>query len=107
LRFAGGTEFWHFGAIAPGYQADVLLLPELESFVPELVLKRGKPIGEIPHVQVPDWVRRTMHLSRAAPDAFRVPWRGGKARVIGLIPDQIATATSRQVVYEAERVILA
>src|SRR5919204_1077300 len=29
------------GAIAPGYQADLLLLPDLERFVPELVLKRG------------------------------------------------------------------
>ena len=32
----------HLGAIAPGYQADVLLLPDLESFVPELVLKKGR-----------------------------------------------------------------
>ena len=32
----------HLGAIAPGYQADLLLLPDLESFVPETVLKRGR-----------------------------------------------------------------
>ena len=37
----------HLGAIAPGYQADLLLLPDLESFVPETVLKRGRPVGEI------------------------------------------------------------
>ncbi len=82
----------HLGAIAPGYQADVLLLPELESFVPDLVLKAGRPIGEIPHVQVPEWVRRTMHLDRVAADDFHVPWQGGSARVIGLIPNQIVTA---------------
>ena len=35
----------HLGAIAPGYQADILLLDELESFVPQLVLKRGRPVG--------------------------------------------------------------
>ena len=29
------------GALAPGYQADVLLLPDLERFEPELVLKEG------------------------------------------------------------------
>jgi adenine deaminase len=38
---------WHrldvLGAIAPGYQADVLILPDLERFVPELVLKAGGP----------------------------------------------------------------
>src|SRR5581483_817765 len=31
----------HLGAVAPGRQADVLVLPDLESFVPDLVLKRG------------------------------------------------------------------
>ncbi len=82
----------HLGAIAPGYQADVLLLPDLESFVPELVLKKGKPVAEIPEVQVPEWVKRTIHVNPVASNDFRVPWRGGKARVIGLIPDQIVTA---------------
>src|SRR5262245_49647741 len=33
----------HLGAVAPGYQADLLLLPDLERFVPELVLKAGRP----------------------------------------------------------------
>ena len=37
----------HLGAIAPGYQADLLVLPDLERFEPELVLKRGRPVGEI------------------------------------------------------------
>ncbi len=82
----------HLGAIAPGYQADVLLLADLEVFVPELVLKRGKPVAEIPEVQVPEWVKRTIHVNPVASNDFRVPWRGGKARVIGLIPDQIVTA---------------
>ena len=42
---------WHgldtLGAIAPGYQADLLLLPDLERFVPEIVLKRGRAVDEI------------------------------------------------------------
>ena len=38
----------HHGAIAPGYVADLLLLPDLEGFMPDVVLKRGVPIGEIP-----------------------------------------------------------
>jgi adenine deaminase len=82
----------HLGAIAPGRQADLVVLPDLESFVPELVLKAGRPIGEIATVSVPDWVKRTMHLGAVAPAAFRIPWRGGaKARVIGLVPGQIVT----------------
>ncbi len=32
----------HLGAVAPGYQADLLVLPDLESFRPELVLKAGR-----------------------------------------------------------------
>src|SRR4051812_41834325 len=38
----------HLGAIAPGYQADVLLLPDLERFVPDTVLKAGRAVSEIP-----------------------------------------------------------
>ena len=83
----------HLGAIAPGYQADVLLLPDLVSFVPDVVLSAGAPVEEIPHVQVPEWVKRTMRLDLVTSDGFRVPWCGGKARVIGLIPGEIVTAS--------------
>ena len=83
----------HLGAIAPGYRADVLLLPDLETFVPDLVLLAGKPVGEIPHVQVPEWVRRSIHLDPVTDDDFRVSWRGGRARVIGLVPGEIVTAS--------------
>jgi len=79
------------GAIAPSYRADMLLLPDLESFVPELVLKRGKPVVEIPPAPVPDWVRHTVRVRPLGPDAFRIPWQGGDARVIGLVRDQIVT----------------
>jgi adenine deaminase len=83
----------HLGALAPGYQADVLLLPDLESFVPDLVLKRGLPVKEIPPAAVPDWVKRTVHVSHVGSNDFHIPWPGGAARVIGLIPDQIVTAS--------------
>jgi len=82
----------HLGAIAPGRQADILLLPDLESFVPSLVLKAGRSVGEFPRVGVPDWVRRTMHVEPVAASDLRIPWPGSEeARVIGLIAGQIAT----------------
>jgi adenine deaminase len=82
----------HLGALAPGYQADVLLLPDLERFGPELVLKAGRPVGEIARSEIPDWVKHTVRLERVEPDRFRIPWReGARARVIGLVPDQIVT----------------
>jgi adenine deaminase len=81
----------HLGALAPGYQADVLLLPDLESFDPELVLKAGKPVGESERVDVPEWVKSTVHVQPVAMNDFRIPWDGGAARVIGLVEGQIVT----------------
>jgi adenine deaminase len=79
------------GAVAPGRQADLLLLPDLERFVPDLVLKRGRPVDEIPPATVPDWVRHTVRIGALGPEVFRIPWPGGRARVIGLVPGQIIT----------------
>jgi adenine deaminase len=81
----------HLGAIAPGYQADLLLLPDLERFEPELVLKRGRRVDEIERVEVPEWVKRTVRIRPLAARDFAVPWDGGAARVIGVVPDQIVT----------------
>jgi adenine deaminase len=82
----------HLGAIAPGYQADLLVLPDLESFVPETVLKRGRPVEEIARVEVPDWVKHTVRIRHVAARDFALPWEGRSlARVIGVIPDQIVT----------------
>jgi adenine deaminase len=82
----------HLGAIAPGYQADLLLLPDLERFVPELVLKRGRPVAEIERPQVPEWVKHTVRAQDVTAGDFAIPWQdGGRARVIGIVPDQIVT----------------
>jgi len=81
----------HLGAVAPGYQADLLVLPDLERFLPDVVLKSGRPVREIPAAEVPDWVRHTVRIGALGPEVFRIPWRGGKARVIGLVPGQIVT----------------
>jgi adenine deaminase len=81
----------HFGAIAPGYQADVLILPDLERFDPDVVLKRGRPVGEIGRPLVPEWVKHTVRIEPTTAADFAVPWSGGAARVIGVVPDQIVT----------------
>ncbi len=86
---------WHrlyrHGAVAPGYVADVLLLPDLERFVPELVLKRGLQIEERPRVPVPEWVRQTVRVQPVTAADFAIPWEGGAARAIGLIEEQVVT----------------
>jgi len=89
------SAVWHgldrLGAVAPGYKADLLVLPDLESFQPDVVLKAGKPFGEIPKVEVPEWVRHTVRIQPIAAGDFRIPWEEGKARVIGLVEDQVVT----------------
>ena len=81
----------HLGAIAPGYQADILVLHDIESFVPDVVLKRGRAVEEIPRVVVPDWVKRSVRIAPVSSNDFHIAWAGGKGRVIGLVPGQIIT----------------
>src|SRR3954447_12488930 len=83
----------HLGAVAPGYQADLLVLPDLERFVPELVLKAGRAVAEIPRATVPEWVKHTVRIGPFSEGDLRIPWDGGRARVIGLVPGQIVTAS--------------
>jgi adenine deaminase len=82
----------HLGALAPGYQADVLVLPNLENYRPEVVLKRGRPVEEIARSEVPEWVKHTVRIGPVAAERFRIEWPNeAKARVIGLVPDQVVT----------------
>jgi adenine deaminase len=90
----------HLGALAPGYRADVLVLPDLERFVPDVVLKAGKPVAEFDRPAVPDWVRHTVRLAPLADDAFRIGWTdrsGARARVIRIVPGQIVTTAGEVV----------
>jgi adenine deaminase len=86
---------WHrltqHGAVAPGYVADLLLLPDLEEFVPDLVLKRGRRVEEPKPAEVPEWVRQTVRLQPVSAADFAIPWEGGAARAIGLVEDQVVT----------------
>src|SRR6185503_11072293 len=54
-------------------------------------LKRGRPVDDIPAAHVPDWVKHTVRVGALGPEVFRIPWDGGRARVIGLVPGQIVT----------------
>jgi len=88
---------WHgltdLGAVAPGRRADVLVLPDLERFVPDIVLAAGRPVDAIPAAEVPEWVRHTVRIEPITLGDLRIPWRNGDAaRVIGIVPGQIVTA---------------
>ena len=86
---------WHklsrHGAIAPGYIADLLLLPDLVTFEPSTVLKAGRPIEDVPRAEIPEWVRQSVRIAPLSAADFAIPWSGGNARAIGLIEDQVVT----------------
>jgi len=84
-------RLWHLGAIAPGYQADLLVLPDLERFQPDIVLKSGRPVADFAEPEVPEWVKHSVRIGPVSAADFRIPWEGGKARVIGLVPEQVVT----------------
>jgi adenine deaminase len=86
---------WHGlhdrGAIAPGRRADLLLLPDLERFQPDLVLKGGSLHVDPPPAPVPEWARRTVRVQPLSSNDLHTPSDGAPIRVIGLIPGQIVT----------------
>src|SRR5919198_1481742 len=84
-------RLWQLGAVAPGYTADLLVLPDLVSFDPDVVLKRGRQIEEIVRPEVPEWVKHSVRIQPVSAGDFRIPWPGGSGRVIGLVPDQVVT----------------
>ncbi|HEY7200581.1 MAG TPA: adenine deaminase C-terminal domain-containing protein, partial [Candidatus Dormibacteraeota bacterium] len=79
------------GAIAPGFQADLLVLDDLVGFEPRLVLKRGRE-PELHTVSVPDWMRRTVRPAPVDASSFRLPGaEGARVRAIRVIPGQLLT----------------
>ena len=90
------------GMIAPLRYADILIVPDLTAFNPEVVIARGQVVAEqgrvlveIPTIDYPDWAVRTVHLQRPLTGAdFRLSSGiDGQvtANVIGIIENQAPT----------------
>jgi adenine deaminase len=89
-------RLYEHGAVAPGYVADIVAVPDLESFRPTAVWKRGRlaardgqAIG-VPSVQAPDWMRGSVRVPTVTPEDFAIRV-GGSVRVIGVDAGQIVT----------------
>ena len=84
------------GAIAPGKVADIVIFSDMETFRVESVYTSGRLVAENGvmrgDVKTPESIScpSAMNLDIAALN-FRIPVEGEKARVIELLPDQIAT----------------
>jgi adenine deaminase len=84
------------GAVAPGYLADIVAVPDLVSFRPEKVWKRGTLVADggrpsaIASSTLPDWMRQSMHMREVQPADFAVT-AVGPVRVIGVDAGTIVT----------------
>ena len=87
------------GAIAPGYDADFLLLDSLEEFTISAVYKKGqlaaeegRYTGTVTKRSQTDMVRNTVNLNDPSIDSLHIPMEGStKAHVIGVNPNTLVT----------------
>lgn len=96
-RFFG---FRDFGAVAPGYRADILILSSLSPVAVKTVIKDGRVIydggclsAEFTKPPLPNYLS-PMNIRAYGPNSFVIPKEGEFIRTIGLIPDQIITKGS-------------
>jgi len=92
--------FRDYGAVAPGYRADLVLLSSLSPVRVETVFKDGRQVAahgeltvDIPASVMPADVT-SMHVKTYDVDALVIPVSGRRVRVIDLIPDQILTGAA-------------
>jgi adenine deaminase len=96
LNAARYHRLYEHGAIAPGYLADVVAVPDLVSFRPARVWKRGRLVARegaaigVPKVPPPDWMRGSVHVPELGAEAFAIAGNG-RVRVIGVEAGQIVT----------------
>jgi len=90
----------HYGAVAPGYRADLVLFDNLTDFNPQFVITDGKVFEPSvdSHIKPDPKIYNSVHLAPRKPDIFRLPV-SGKARILRLIPKELLTALDEEEVY--------
>lgn len=90
----------NLGAIAPGYKADLLILPDLKSFKPDFVLKNGKVIvengklvSEMEEFETPS-MRGSVNVKWIEEDDFRIEAKSDMVKTIEVIPHQLVTKST-------------
>lgn len=88
------------GAVAPGYKADLLILPDLKTFKPDMVIKGGKTVYEnggltvnFEEAEVPS-VRGSVNVKWIEKDDFRINALSDTTRTIEIIPHQLVTKST-------------
>ena len=88
------------GAIAPGYKADLLIMPDLKTFKPDIVLKDGKVAAEhgkltqtFAKFEKPS-VRSSINVRWIEPKDFEIKGTSNLVNTIEIIPHQLVTKSS-------------
>lgn len=91
----------NLGAIAPGYKADMLILPDLKSFKPDVVIKNGNVVAQNGKLTAPLReneelsMRNSVNVRWITPEDFKIDAgvESGniKVRTIEVIPHQLIT----------------
>lgn len=85
------------GAVAPGYKADLLILPDLKTFKPDFVLKDGNVIVEngqlavtLEENETPS-MRGSVNVKWIEKEDFQITAKGENVKTIEIIPDKLVT----------------
>ncbi len=85
------------GAVAPGLKADLVILHDLESFAVHSVFKDGRQVAKegkmLPGMIPPKGLemRNTVKMKPVGPEALAIRAQGRLAKVIEIVPGQLAT----------------
>lgn len=86
------------GALAPGYDADIVLVENLQSFSVRAVYKMGKKVSEAGKAlfdsskrYLPQSVQNTVHVKEVTADDFRIALKGERARAMKVLPHSLVT----------------
>ena len=95
------AECYHMqgkGAVAPSYDADLVLVDDLTGFNVKAVFKRGvlvaehgKPLFEEGERYLPDAVKSTVRIRPVTADDFKLNIKSGKALAMTILPHTLVT----------------
>jgi adenine deaminase len=102
-----------YGAVAPGYFADINVILNLEDLEIDMVFKRGKRVAsrgkalfEVKFKKRKE-IRETINIKPLEPEALAIPAESDYAKAIELVPDQILTKSIVATVKKQNKMVVA
>lgn len=96
------------GAIAPGYQADLVIFNNMKDFKIIDVYHKGKLIDKKAPIKVgrcPAHLKRTVNLDKVSAEDFKLPIRNKQTHIIGMEPKQIVTQDIKKAIAKTDNYV--